>query len=109
MGKPKERTWIVESTPFQDHNNSVEDLQWSPKEKTVFASCSVDKTIRIWDIRVNQKRSCLNIKAHVRDINTISWNTLTDRLLVSGSDDCSFKIWDIRKFKKKNPEPVAYF
>lgn len=40
--------WIQESDPFLGHLSSVEDLQWSPTEADVFASCSSDQTIKIW-------------------------------------------------------------
>lgn len=42
--------WVV-SGAFKGHEASVEDLQWSPSEETVFASCGVDQTIRVWDTR----------------------------------------------------------
>jgi ribosome assembly protein RRB1 len=48
-------------------------LQWSPTEADVFASCSVDQTLRIWDTRSRQG-SAISIKAHNADINVISWN-----------------------------------
>lgn len=48
-------------------------LQWSPTEPHVFASCSVDKTIAIWDTRAG-KSPAASIKAHNADVNVISWN-----------------------------------
>lgn len=59
--------------PFVGHQSSIEDLQWSPSEKGVFASCSADQTVRIWDIR-SKKRAGLEAKVHNSDVNVISWN-----------------------------------
>jgi ribosome assembly protein RRB1 len=58
---------------FVGHQSSVEDLQWSPTEENVFASCSSDQTVRIWDAR-RKNGSALGITAHNSDVNVISWN-----------------------------------
>lgn len=71
---PVEGGWQTDRTAFRDHGSSVEDLQWSPSEATVFASCSVDKTIRIWDTRNPSHRSMLSVMAHDSDVNVINWN-----------------------------------
>ena len=80
----------------------MEDINFSPTESEVFASCGVDGTIQIVDMRVgDKKKSQLKIDAHDCDINVISWNKKTANLIASGGDDGAFKVWDIR-FSKVN-------
>lgn len=90
------------SQPFVSHTSSVEDLQWSPTEATVFASCSADQSVQVWDVRSKGRRSVAGIeRAHEADVNVISWNRSTTYLLLSGGDEGGIKVWDLRNVKKK--------
>ncbi|KAF8215975.1 WD40-repeat-containing domain protein [Mycena galopus ATCC 62051] len=80
------------------------DLQWSPTDLTVFASCSADQSVMIWDIRTKGRQSAGAIdSAHDSDVNVISWS--------SGGDEGGIKVWDLRNIKKRGwdarPEPGA--
>ncbi|EDV19756.1 Glutamate-rich WD repeat-containing protein 1 [Trichoplax sp. H2] len=107
LWNPINETWAVEPTPFQGHTKSVEDLQWSPNEDSVFASCSVDKTVKFWDIRIAKQKGCMiSVEAHSDDVNVISWNN-NDPFLLSGGDDGILNVWDLRRLQSKRP--VATF
>jgi len=101
-------SWAVDQRPFNAHTNSVEDIQWSPTEDNVFASCSSDKSIRLWDCRVSPQHACVCVvaDAHEKDVNVLSWNH-KEPLLVSGGDDCALKVWDLKFIQ--NGSPVALF
>ncbi|KAG8089165.1 hypothetical protein GUJ93_ZPchr0011g27509 [Zizania palustris] len=106
LWEPTSGSWNVDKNPFVGHSASIEDLQWSPTEADIFASCSVDRTISIWDIRIG-KKPCISVKAHSADVNVISWNRLASCMIASGCDDGSFSIRDLRLIK--DDPLVAHF
>jgi len=83
---------------LQGHKGSVEDLQWSPSQDHVLASCSSDRTIKLWDVRATQSKAVMSWVASDCDINVISWNSAAETrfLLASGDDKGEIRIWDLR-------------
>ncbi|KAJ3026388.1 ribosome biosynthesis protein rrb1 [Rhizophlyctis rosea] len=101
--------WETNATPFTGHTDSVEDIQWSPSQGHVFASASVDRTIKVWDVRSANPLQ-LSITAHDSDVNVISWSRSVTYLIASGSDAGDFNVWDLRNWKPQTqPEPAASF
>ncbi|KAI3890467.1 hypothetical protein MKX03_025009 [Papaver bracteatum] len=112
-------TWNVGDTPFDGHDLSVEDLQWSPTDGNVFASCSVDGTVAVWDIRSGKKPASgsddgafsvhnlrmlkpeesgdtvvAHFEYHKRPITSIEWSPHHDSMLAVASEDNQLTIWD---------------
>lgn len=102
--------WSTDKLAYQANDSSIEDIQWSPSEKTVFATAGVDGHLRIWDTRSKKHHPALSIQASQSDVNVISWCGKLDYLLASGHDDGSWGVWDLRNFKPHTqPTPVVSY
>ncbi|KAI0481309.1 WD domain-containing protein [Xylariaceae sp. FL0804] len=111
--------WVTDtSRAFAGHEGSVEEIQWSPQEASVFASAGSDGTVRVWDTRSKSRRPAITVQAAKNgvDLNVMSWSRLTTHLLATGADDGVWGVWDLRQWKggssggdKDKPTPIASF
>lgn len=102
-------SWTTDKTPFFASDASIEDIQWSTGENTVFASAGCDGMVRVWDTRLKKHKPVISVQASTTDVNVISWSSKISHLLASGHDDGSWGVWDLRSFGKGKPEPVAQY
>ncbi|CAO1599407.1 Ribosome assembly protein rrb1, variant 2 [Xanthoria calcicola] len=108
--------WTPDTRPFLGHQSSVEDIQWSPSERNVFASASSDGTVKVWDVRSKTHKPAISVQVSETDVNVISWSRQTTHLLATGADDGRWAVWDLRQWKGSSdkvstsqPTPVASF
>jgi ribosome assembly protein RRB1 len=102
LTQPTSSHYTTSPQSFSSHSpQSVEDIQWSPSEKSVFASVSSSGALHIHDTRTpTRNKPAINVKASDVDVNVLSWNTSVAYLLVTGDDNGATKVWDLRQFKK---------
>ncbi|TPP63432.1 Ribosome assembly protein RRB1 [Fasciola gigantica] len=100
---PRVSDWVVQRTPYTGHTGSVEDIQWSYTEPTVFLSVSADHSIRVWDVRSPPSSgSMLTVpEAHPADVNVAAWNRQVPVHLLTGGDDGSLRVWDLRQIHRR--------
>ncbi|SCV05226.1 LANO_0H02828g1_1 [Lachancea nothofagi CBS 11611] len=105
--------WITDKTAFSaDNNQSIEDIQFSRTEATVFATAGCDGYIRIWDTRSKKHKPAISVQASNTDVNVISWNEKIGYLLASGDDNGTWGVWDLRQFAPStaaSTTPVAQY
>ncbi|ODV81890.1 WD domain protein [Suhomyces tanzawaensis NRRL Y-17324] len=77
---------------LRGHTKGISDIEFSPINSNIIASCSDDLTIRLWSIK---KQKCINIlRKHTYHITAIKF-TSKGNMLISGSADETVTIWDL--------------
>ena len=86
--KEEAKRTFNEHAPF-----GVYQVRVKPGSTEIFASCSVDCTVRVWSAK-NKKEPLLHtLEGHVGYVTAIQWVPGSDKI-ISASFDYSLRIWD---------------
>lgn len=83
---------------YAKHTSVVNDVCFNCFSANVFASVSDDKSLIIWDRRMESET--VAERAHSLDVLTVEFNPLEEFILATGSADASVKVWDMRYLEK---------
>ncbi|KAJ4757210.1 hypothetical protein LUZ62_067585 [Rhynchospora pubera] len=87
-----EKGWVCTQI-FEGHSHYVMQVTFNPKDTNTFASASLDRTIKIWNLGSPDPNFTLD--AHLKGVNCVDYFTGGDRpYLITGSDDNTAKVWD---------------
>ncbi|KAF3504250.1 hypothetical protein F2Q69_00041584 [Brassica cretica] len=76
---------------FKGHSHSVMQVTFNPKDTNTFASASLDRTIKIWNLGSPYPNFTLD--AHQKGLNCVDYFTGGDKpYLITGSDDHTAKV-----------------
>jgi ribosome assembly protein RRB1 len=99
--------WVTDNRSLTGHTGSIEEIQWSPNEKNVFASASSDGSVKVWDVRSKTRKPAVDVKVSSTDVNVMSWSRQTSHLLATGADDGEWAVWDLRQWKPQQGSSSA--
>ncbi|KAL6584698.1 hypothetical protein OROMI_003987 [Orobanche minor] len=87
-----EKGWAC-SQIFEGHSHYVMQVTFNPKDTNTFASASLDRTVKIWNLGSPDPNFTLD--AHLKGVNCVDYFTGGDKpYLITGSDDHTAKVWD---------------
>ncbi|KAG7154406.1 Coatomer subunit beta-like 1 [Homarus americanus] len=78
---------------FEGHSHYVMQIVINPKDNNTFASASLDRTVKVWQLGSSQPN--FTLEGHQRGVNCVDYYHGGDKpYLISGADDSLVKIWD---------------
>jgi coatomer subunit beta' len=80
---------------FEGHAHYVMMCQWNPKDNTIFASCSLDRSIKVWGTTGNNTTAHFTLSGHKKGVNCVEYAPTGEKpYLITGADDRTVCVWD---------------
>lgn len=78
---------------FEGHTHYVMQVAFNPKDNNTFASASLDRTVKVWQLGSSTPN--FTLEGHEKGVNCVDYCHSGDKpYLISGADDRLVKIWD---------------
>ncbi|RWS08200.1 vesicle coat complex COPI: beta', partial [Dinothrombium tinctorium] len=87
-----EKNWACTQV-FEGHTHYVMQIVINPKDNNTFASASLDRTVKVWQLGSSSPN--FTLEGHEKGVNCVDYCHSADKpYLISGADDRLVKIWD---------------
>lgn len=87
-----EKKWTCTQV-FEGHTHYVMQIVINPKDNNTFASASLDRTVKVWQLGSSNPN--FTLEGHEKGVNCVDYYHGGDKpYLISGADDRLAKIWD---------------
>eukprot|EP00039_Didymoeca_costata_P000221 m.44624 g.44624 ORF g.44624 m.44624 type:complete len:899 (+) comp10127_c0_seq1:120-2816(+) len=87
-----DKKWALTQT-FEGHSHYVMCVIFNPKDTNTFASASLDRSIKVWQIGASAPN--FTLEGHEKGVNIVDYFPGGEKpYLISGADDRLVKIWD---------------
>ena len=88
-------------------SDSVQYIQFNPRQEMIFASGNQNGQIDIWDLR-KENEPLHNFYAHLNSLNCLDWHPTDENVFITGSNDRCIKVWNLKEEKQSGQrlEPV---
>lgn len=87
-----EKAWACQQV-FEGHSHYVMQIAINPKDNNTFASASLDRTLKVWQLGASTAN--FTLEGHEKGVNCVDYYHGGDKpYIISGADDRLVKIWD---------------
>lgn len=75
------------------HTDSITQLKWHPKFRSVLGSSSADRLVKIYNMAEPTEKLVFSHEGHMLGVNDFDWSKHFDWMLASVSDDNCIHVW----------------